>query len=312
MEEGFLQIDRVLSNGYESQTRLVMIGNPKKDSVMDEFSFGCDALMIFPLTVIRRTDLAVLANYADIKDLSFINKPHESSGKPKVTPEMLRTVVFWAWNLKPEQIEFTDEATGICLQEAQELSEKYGYATKIPLVTLSDARNKLARTAAAFAVLNVSSNADFSRLVVKPEHVYAAVFFMDELYGAENSQLDERSFIEKSESQLLDYENIEVAFLKKQANEKHAGGEDGAGYFTQTIAVLRNKEIIRRDHLSEIVGCDPETLKLTIRLLKKYSLIDSTREGYRKTPKMNKFLRKLIESHPDFLGERFSEKRGDS
>jgi len=302
MEEGFLQIDRVLSSGYESQTRLVMIGNPQKDSVMDEFSFGCDALRLFPPTVIRRTDLAVLANYTDLKDLSFINRRYESSGKRKITPEMLRAVVFWAWNLKPEQIEFTNEATEICLEKAKDLSEKYGYATKIPLVTLSDTRNKLARIAAALAVLNVSSNTDFSRLIVKPEHVYAAIFFLEELYGAENCQLDERSFIERSESQLSEYDEIEKEFLKKKDDGKHAGSNKPC-YFTLIIATLRKKEIIRRDTLAEVVCCKPDTLSPTVSLLKKYSLLDSTRDGYKKTPKMNKFLRRFLQDYPDFLSE---------
>ena len=303
MEEGFLQIDRVQSRGYESQTRLILIGNPKKDAVMDEFTFGCDALeKIFSATVIRRTDLVVFANYGDIKDLSFINKRYSQDSKPKVTPGMLRSVVYWAWNLKPNQIEFSDEATELCLKKAIELSESYGYVTRIPLVTLADTRNKLARTAAALAVLNVSANSDFSKLIILPEHVHAAAIFMDDLYGAENCQLDERSHIEKIEKQLIDYEEIEKAFLNKQANERYRRGDE-EGYFTQTVWLLRIKDIIRRDHLTEQVGCKPEGLTRTIRLLKKYSLIDSQRDGYKKTAKFNKFLRRFLKTHSDFFEE---------
>lgn len=308
MEEGFLQIDRVQSRGYESQTRLILIGNPRKDAVMDDFSFGCDALeMVFPPTVIRRTDLVVFANYGDIKDLSFINKRYERDGASRVTPGMLRAAVFWAWNLKPDQIEFAVEATDLCLKKAVELSEAFGYATKVPLVTISDARNKLARTAAAFAVLDVSSNEDFSRLLVMPEHIFAASMFMEELYSAENCQLDERSHIARVESQLLDYDSIERDFLAKQDKEKHGPGEDG-GSFTHTIWVLRIKEVVRRDHLAEQVGCTTDALKRTVRLLKKYSLIDSGRDGYRKTPKFNKFLRRFLKKHTDFFTDiRFEE-----
>jgi 5S rRNA maturation endonuclease (ribonuclease M5) len=301
MEEGFLQIDRVQSSGYESQTRLILIGNPRKDAVMDEFSFGCDALdAVFPPTVIRRTDLVVFANYGDIRDLSFINKRSAGGSTRKVTPEMFRAVVFWAWNLRPEQVVFSDEATDICLRKAVELSERYGYAARIPLVTISDARNKLARIAASFAVIDVSSNEDFSRLIVKPEHVRAAVMFLDGLYEAENCQLDERSNIAKMESQLVDYEDIERAFLEKQAAEKYRHEGDEA-FFTGIIWVLRIKDVVQRDHLAELVGCKVEGLKRTIQLLKRYSLIDSGRDGYKKTPKLNKFLRRFLKAHPDFL-----------
>ena len=55
MEEGFLQVDRVQSKGYESQTRLILIANPKKDRIMDTFAFGCEALKtLFPPMILRR------------------------------------------------------------------------------------------------------------------------------------------------------------------------------------------------------------------------------------------------------------------
>jgi len=59
MDEGFLQIDRVRSKGYESETRLVMLGNPKRGAIMDEHPFGCTTLKaIFPVMMIRRLDFA--------------------------------------------------------------------------------------------------------------------------------------------------------------------------------------------------------------------------------------------------------------
>lgn len=300
MEEGFIQIDRVQSSGYESQTRLILIGNPRQDNVMDEFSFGCDAIgAMFTPPVIRRTDIVVLSNYGDISDLSFINKRYAGKGSRKVTPEMLRSVVFWAWNLKPEQVVFSDKATDVCLEQATILPKQYGFEPKIPLVTLHDTRNKLARIAAAFAVLDMSSNNDFSQLLILPEHVHLAAMFLDALYGAENCQMDQRSFIAQTESQLLDYDRIEEAFLEKQVNERHSNAEEG--YFTQIIWILRTKDSIRRDHLAEQAGCKLDTLNQTIRLLKRYSLIDSGRDGYKKTPKLNKFLKRFLQKNPDFF-----------
>jgi len=300
MEEGFIQIDRVQSSGYESQTRLILIGNPRHDNVMDEFSFGCDAIgAMFTPPVIRRTDIVVLSNYGDISDLSFINKRYAGKGSRKVTPEMFRAVVFWAWNLQPEQIVFSDKATDVCLEQATVLPKQYGFEPKIPLVTLHDTRNKLARIAAAFAVLDMSSNDDFSQLLILPEHVHLAAMFLDTLYGAENCQMDQRSLIAQTESQLLDYERIEESFLEKQANERHS--PEDAGYFTEIIWILRTKDSIRRDHLAEQAGCKLDTLNRTVRLLKRFSLIDSGRDGYKKTPKLNKFLKRFLHKHPDFF-----------
>ena len=233
MEEGFLQIDRVQSKGYESQTRLVMIANPKKDLVMDSFSFGCESLTtILPPTIIRRTDVAVFANSGDLKDLSVINRKRTEGTRRRITPEMLRAVVYWAWNLLPEQIIFTSAAEDDCLQRAQEMSDVYGYAVDVPLITLSDCRNNLARLAAAVAALQVSADEHFTRLVVEPKHVRMAAEFLCRLYSNENCALDDYSQITRYGSQLLDYDQIEQDFIDKWEHEKHAHGED-KGFFSR-------------------------------------------------------------------------------
>lgn len=301
MEEGFLQIDRVQSKGYESQTRLVMIANPKKDAVMDSFSFGCESLTtILPPTIIRRTDVAVFANSGDLKDLSFINRKRTEGNRRRITPEMLRAVVYWVWNLRPEQIIFTSEAEDFCLTRAQELSAVYGYAVDVPLITLSDCRNNLARVAAAFAALLVSADENFARLVIEPKHVRMAAEFLSRLYSHDNCSLDDYSEICRASSQLVDYAQIEGAFLKKWARAKHAGDEDAA-YFARLIFILRVTKVIRRDDLAEQAGCSLETVKRMVRLLKRFNLLDTTRDGYVKKPKFNKFLRRFVRKHPKFL-----------
>jgi 5S rRNA maturation endonuclease (ribonuclease M5) len=302
MEEGFLQIDRVQSKGYESQTRLIMIANPKKDAVMDSFSFGCESLTtILPPTIIRRTDVAVFANSGDLKDLSFINRKRTEGNRRRITPEMLRAVVYWVWNLRPEQIIFTSEAEEYCLQRAQELSAVYGYAVDVPLITLSDCRNNLARVAAAFAALLVSADEHFARLVIEPKHVRMAAEFLSRLYSHDNCSLDDYSEICRASSQLVDYDQIEEAFLKKWERAKHAGGDEDAGYFPRLIFILRVTKVIRRDDLAEQAGCSLETVKRTVRLLKRFNLLDTTRDGYVKKPKFNKFLRRFVRKHPKFM-----------
>jgi hypothetical protein len=38
-----------------------------------------------------------------------------------------------------------------------------------------------------------------------------------------------------------------------------------------------------------------------VRLLKRFNLLDTTRDGYVKKPKFNKFLRRFVRKHPKFL-----------
>jgi len=301
MEEGFLQIDRVQSQGYESQTRLIMIANPKKDLVMDNFSFGCESLTtILPPTIIRRTDVAVFANSGDLTDLSFINRRRVEGRERKISPEMLRAVVYWVWNLSPEQIIFTSDAEDDCLSRAKDMSKVYGFAVDVPLITLSDCRNNLARVATAFAALLVSADESFSRLVVEPKHVRMAETYLSRIYSHDNCSLDDYSDICRASSQLLDYDQIEAAFINKRAKAKHAGIEQ-ADFFPRMIAILRVTKVIRRDDLAEQAGCQLDTVKRLVRFLKRFNLLDTTRDGYVKKPKFNKFLRRFTRNHPDFF-----------
>lgn len=299
METGFLKIDRVTSRGYESQTRLIMIANPKKDQIMDSFTFGCEALSsLFPPTLIRRTDLAIFVNSGDIKDTSIINKKRSAMAKPVITPKMLRAVIYWTWNLKPEQIIFEPEAESFCLQQATELSKLYGFATDIPLITLSDTRNNLARIATAFAALLVSSSEDFSKLIVKEVHVQIAIDLIKIIYSHESCGLDGYSEVMKASSQLTDYELIEKTFLDKWKKEKYGSEAD---YFPRTVYLLYTNKSIRRDDLIEQVGCSKEPIQKAIQLFKRYNLIDSFRSGYTKKPKFNKFLRRFTKNHIEFF-----------
>jgi 5S rRNA maturation endonuclease (ribonuclease M5) len=188
------------------------------------------------------------------------------------------------------------------LSWAQELSAVYGYAVDVPLITLSDCRNNLARVAAAFAALLVSADEHFARLVIEPKHVRMAAEFLSRLYSHDNCSLDDYSEICRASSQLVDYDQIEGAFLKKWERAKHAGGDDeDAGYFPRLIFILRVTKVIRRDDLAEQAGCSLETVKRTVRLLKRFNLLDTTRDGYVKKPKFNKFLRRFVRKHPKFL-----------
>jgi hypothetical protein len=301
MEEGFLQIDRVQSKGYESQTRLVMIANPKQDAIMDTFTMGCESLKsIFPPTIIRRVDIAVFANATDVKDLSCINRKRSDRSNRKITPEMLRAVIFWAWNLRSDQIIFTSEAENYCLMMAEELPKNYGHAVDIPLIKQSDCRNNIARVAAAFAVLDMSADDTFSRLIVEKKHVHQAAQFLDEVYSHENCGLDEYSEVLRLGSELVDYDAIERTFIKKWENEKHAHTED-TGHFAHLIGILRVTPAIRRDDLAEQAGCSVDTVKRAIKILKRFNLIDSTKDGYVKKPKFNKFLRRFVKERPEFF-----------
>ena len=250
--------------------------------------------------ILRRIDLAVFANTSDLQDLSFASPPVTGDTPRQVTPEGLRAVIYWAWTLTPQQIRFAPAAERHCLQRAEALARAYGLAGDIPLVPPSDVRNKLARLAAAFAVFQVSASDDFSRLHIEPEHVDLAATFLDTIYTHENCGLDQYSALKGRATQLRDYEQIAQAFLKKRADEEHVNGS-ATGFFPQLIYALRAADAIRRDELVEQLDCGLETVNRGVKLLKRFNLLDSTKDGYVKKPKFNRFLRRFLAAQPDFL-----------
>ncbi|MGQ9636071.1 MAG: hypothetical protein ACUVXB_17750, partial [Bryobacteraceae bacterium] len=176
----------------------------------------------------------------------------------------------------------------------------YGYAVDVPLITLSDCRNKLARVAAAFAALLVSADENFARLVIQPKHVRMAGELLSRLYSHDNCAMDDYSEICRASSQLLDYDEIEKAFLSKWEKEKHGHGEE-KGFFSRVIFILHITRVIRRDDLAEQAGASLQTVGRTVQLLKRFNLLDTTRDGYVKKPKFNKFLRRFVRKYPKFL-----------
>ncbi|MFQ5583458.1 MAG: hypothetical protein ACE5GL_03370, partial [Calditrichia bacterium] len=312
MDEGFLQIDRVLSKGYECETRMLMLGNPKlrrmgapgqkKETyqVMDEFSFGCLALKdVFPYQFLRRIDISVIVNTNDPRKKHSSNQylpMHEG----KITRKMLKSLIYWAWNLREDQIEFEADAQEYCNKSGDELGEKFGNASDIPLVCKSDVKNNLARISAAMAVLCVSEEDNFTKLVIRKEHVDGAAAFLDFIYAHDNCQLEDYSEYQKMRHQLHDYDKAKAEFMEIVDREKH--DPSGKASFRKMVKYLRYSDTIRRNELAEMVGCTADYITEMMRILKKYEFIDSTRDGYAKRPKFNRFLRKFSRECPAFLG----------
>jgi len=309
MDEGFLQVDRVRSKGYESETRLLMLGNPKRDTIMDDHPFGCITLKaIFPVMMIRRLDFAVFVNANDLPDLSFIREKQRSVEKPRVTREMLRALVYWAWNLKESDIEVTANALEACLAKAGELATLFGHATDVPLITSYECEKTLVRVAVASAVLDCSTDEDFIRLTVHPEHIEDAARFLTTIYSHENCMLDQYSRMRGQRETLSDYEIIARRFSEIIGREKHEPG-GGRHSFRSLLYCLWTTGIdqdakhspIKRRNLADMLGRTPEYVTKHLRILKSYSLIESTKYGYIKQPKFMRLVRQLLREHKDFF-----------
>jgi 5S rRNA maturation endonuclease (ribonuclease M5) len=295
MESGSFQVDRVISRSYNCRTRLIMVCNPQNDQVMNAFGRGCESLKsIYPATIIRRVDLAVFLNSMQVGSFAKYNKRAETS-QQLITPEMLRAVIYWIWNLPPDAVYFEPEAEKMCLNIATMLAEKFGWCVDIPLVHPADFRNILARVSVAAAGLDVSSDANFSSLIVKKAHVSYSGTFIDCMYSNRACGLDEYSRIKRRNDTVseTEYQQIKEAFESIIDREKHAG--QLAMGFTRLLQIMyESSYTMRRGDLAEQAGCSNASISEHIKVFKQFNLIESGKYGYRKTPKFNIMVNKLL------------------
>ena len=321
MDEGIMQVDRVESKSYESQTRAIFVGNPKTPT-MDYHMFGCQALSdVFPIMMVRRLDFIILANQHDVTNVgTLLQKMHTPSSQQLVSVEQMRALVFLMWNLRPDAIEFAHEAIAECMQSAARLSAKYGYASGIPLVTQYEIDKKLARLAVPMAALGGAFNDDFTRLTIGPEHIDLAEKFLDEIYQAENFQLDMYSRRMKSQDDVDDYDKVIGTFDQVSEREKHdpngkpgqlrrlvytifsfaSEGRNNGGNGNGTNGEPR---AMSRIDMVDATGISKDAISDKMRVLKSYNLISSGRNGYYPTPKFPRFIRKLLRERPEYFDD---------
>ena len=135
---------------------------------MDSFRFGCQSLMdILPVMMIRRLDLALFATSHDIEDKSKIYIPRRYRKEPRyVTPDNLRALIYFAWNLRPDQILIPEDIAGLIRERSLELSRKFGGCADLPIVYSEDFRKNFCRLVVALAVFDLSTDKDFKTVTV--------------------------------------------------------------------------------------------------------------------------------------------------
>jgi DNA primase len=298
MDEGWLQVDRIASEGYESETRLIALANPKRDRTIDQNSFGCESLKgVFIKMMIRRFDLCLFASSGDINDKSVYNRQVDLSAEPEMplTPEALRSLIFFAWSRAPSQVNFSSGSVPLILARADHMSDKYGHCTDLPIVAPADFRKTLARLSVAYAVLDGSFTDDYQGVVIRPDHVAKVGQWMEERYSHPNCALDTysdnaRAANEFRLSEVEKYieENIENAFRNIGDPTER---EENKRKWVRMHRIVRDQQSVRNGELVDLLDVSKHWVSKRLSVWKKKQLIRSGPYGYQKTPKFVKFLR---------------------
>jgi hypothetical protein len=314
ISQGKVEITRAVTRTLQTETRLMFIFNPAKDKGMSRFLFGCQSLSeVMSGPMIRRMDLCCFANRNDIKDKSRIDAIVENLPPQKVSAEMMKSVIYWAWNLKPKDVEFSKKAIQAVMYYKGTLSREFGFALNVPLVFPDDFRHTLARLSVAWAVFSGSGSPGFKKLLVRPEHVAAVSEYLFNVYSAKNCRLDKVSNFAMRDATLADYGEIRERFLKKQIDGRRQfnGGEPS---FVRVLHCFYERNSLTKGDLLDLTGCGKDSLEDIISWLNGKRLIFVGKGKYEMKAKLVDFFQEFLEDETYYVysrnGKDFTEKIG--
>ncbi|MCK9377495.1 MAG: hypothetical protein M0P73_15250 [Syntrophobacterales bacterium] len=313
MDTGLTRIDRIQNKVFESCTRVIFNCNPKdqrhfwEQRTMDSYRYCCESIKgIFPVMMIRRIDLAMFVASWDIEDKEKIYFPKDTQENPRrVEPEDLQALIFYAWNLKPEQIVWSTEdsfgnsfdTAGYVKRIAQYLSNKFAGADDLPIVYAEDFRKTMARLSVASAILDLSTSEDFSQVIVQPQHVSSACEFLEDIYEAENCDLGSYT-----RSYLLSHSIEYLPQIQKEIDRILDGPESAARRFRYIIGRLwqcPDGETVKKSEIVEEFDVEAKTIQRDMKFFLRNHLVNSNaQKGYRPEPKFNRVMRRLRKIDP--------------
>jgi len=187
---GRAKLTKIEQEATWARTRLLWLGNPR-NATMANYTWGVDAIkpLIGNAEDIARFDLAMAVTLGDVP-AEIINKRVES-GEFRYTSEACQTLLRWVWTRTPEQIIFGKRAENVVFNAANEIGKLY--VEDPPLIQAANIRIKIARVAVAIAARTFSTDRTHQKIMVLPDHVGAAVKFLNSLYGMQEFGYRERS-----------------------------------------------------------------------------------------------------------------------
>ncbi len=287
--EGKLEVKRAVTAETPCRVRAILTGNVPKGKRLADYSQGVEALKdIFNNEDIRRFDFAVFMRASDVDPANY-NK--ELPLYPNtVTKEVFKNNILFAWSRKPDDVLFTPAALKKTLEVSTELSNIYGRATDIPLVSPSDQRNKVARLAVALAALVHSVDDSGEKVVVRKGHVEFIGAYLKEIYNAPGCGLNYYAKLAITEEELTD-----ERYQKLTNDIRSLETLRGDVKFYEFIRLFAQQKYLRLGDIEAMLAVDKNEVKEIVTKLTKMRMIVMTSGGYRKTPRFNAYVGKCFE-----------------
>jgi hypothetical protein len=281
---GIAQINKIAKQQTSARTRLIWIANPADGRRLNELSNGAiDAIKGLAKNPedVARFDFA-MAVASDEVDSATINADDPPQVKHRYTEKLCSDLVTWAWSRSVDQIIWQEGVESLVLDVAQKLGGRY--ITDPPLVQVENVRLKIARLAVAVAARLFSSDTTGECIVVKAEHVEAAVKLLDRFYKMTS----------------MGYANHSARVLRDREKAK-ANREFILGYLRERTEVFDVLQSVGSDpfklrDFEEFAAMSRLQAQEVVTVLKGHKMIRVMSKGYmRAEPGMIQIVKKLEE-----------------
>jgi len=273
---GLAKATGVITAETTSRTRAIYISNPRNGRQLNSETYGVSSVLklMGKAEDVRRLDIAMSVASGDV-DPELVNKPLKDMEEvPHVyTSDLCNTRVLWAWSRKPEDIIIDAETTTCILKHATEMGRKY--SSSIPIVEAADQRIKIARLSIAAAACVFSSDETGEKVIVRPEHVEYVVDFMNELYCSKSFGYDKLS-----EQARVTSDTSSSNISKLRALYLTLPLVDAA----EMATILYQLPYFSRSTLEDYTGLSRDDLKMLLKYMTNYHLVDKTHNNYRRLP----------------------------
>lgn len=167
---------------------------------------------------IARYDVMCIIGDKGVKEIDPFYEP-----QTPYSQESYQARIRWIWSRKTEDIIISKSVYSLAIKKANELNKEFNSYIKI---FGTEAWQKIMRVAIAVAGYTVSTNEEFTQIIVKEEHIMYAVNFLRNLY--DNSTFRFKEFVKEELSYTeINNESVKVLqelYVKHPAMYEHLEG----------------------------------------------------------------------------------------
>jgi hypothetical protein len=273
---GVAELTKIQQERTWARTRIIWMSNPR-ESKMSDSTYGVQQIapLIGKPEDIARFDMAMSVKTGEVP-MEEINRPHRA-GEQRYDSESCSMLIRWVWSRTPDQIIWTKLAEQTVYKLANDMGRRY--VEDPPLIQAANVREKIARFSVAIAARLFSTDKSYEKILVRKEHVFAAVAFMDRVYNMPGF-----GYAERSRELIRDRREAkgQVGSIRE-----FLGNKPGLGKF------LRGAGKFRRQDIEEVLNVDREEANAIISTLYDARMVRKLKGDIWVEPTLHDLLRRV-------------------